>query len=778
MNFKHPEMSSTLNTNNVFRSGAYRITLLTSRILRIEHDPSQTFVNAPSLRVIHRFTENVPHTLTFEGQDAVLHTQHLKIEVASHAPLYVGSLRITVKENNRVWRYGETERENLKGTARTLDQVNGELKLNDGYLSKDGFVVVDDSKTMLFTEDGWIQEREVEEVDLLFIAAGNDYKGIHSDLVKFMGHVPKFPRYVLGNWWSKYWNYSDQELLETVDRFSSMHIPLSVCIVDMDWHLTEIPTKDYWYGWTGYTVNPEYFPDLEGFIAQLHRRNIKTSLNLHPALGVRPHEGKYEEFAKRMGIDPLSQEVIPFRIEDKDFTQAYFEVLHHPFEKQGVDFWWIDWQQGTKTSLEGIDPLWMLNHYHALDSGRDRRKRPFTFSRWTQLGGHRYPIGFSGDTVSTWKSLAFQPYFTATAANVNFSWWSHDIGGHYKGLEEPELFMRWVQFGCFSPILRLHSSKNEMAIREPWNFSQPYRDSIVQAMQLRTSLLPYLYTGLHRNSIEGTPFLVPSYYEYPNDPLAYAAQDQYFFGENLLVAPVITPIVHETGRAYTKVYLPEGEWIHWYSGKILSGNHTITELSDVSEVPVYAKAGSILPLVNLEKEKDATQNPSSLLIRIFMGKPCGFVMVEDDNESQDYLHGDVFKTRFILQEDRFIIEPDQQAKDYIPTKREYILEFVGYEVKGEFESIQRNVSTFITLPYDFSTSKREVLIRESLPMDQTKLVRDQLKRLLTACKAQISIKGEILRAFDRNPSSLDDVLVKHRKQKRLVQAVKHLIDQT
>src|SRR5690606_29482521 len=120
--------------------------------------------------------------------------------------------------------------------------------------------------------------------------------------------------------------------------------------------------------------------------------------------------------------------------------------------------------------------------------------RTFIFSRWGGLGNHRYPIGFSGDTHVTWRSLAYQPYFTATAANVGYGWWSHDIGGHTFGIEEPELYLRWVQYGVFSPIFRLHSTKNHFHERLPWKYDAEIGRLASDMLRLRHQLIPYLYS--------------------------------------------------------------------------------------------------------------------------------------------------------------------------------------------------------------------------------------------------------------------------------------------
>ena len=153
-------------------------------------------------------------------------------------------------------------------------------------------------------------------------------------------------------------------------------------------------------------------------------------------------------------------------------------------QKELISGGWIG-SKGNPNTLPGLNLLWWINHLHFYDLGRENIKRPFVFSRWGGLGNHRYPIGFSGDTVVTWESLAFQPYFTATAANVGYGWWSHDIGGHMEGIEDAELFARWVQFGVFSPIFRLHSTKNPYMKRRPWKYDAEIYQVSREAMQLR-----------------------------------------------------------------------------------------------------------------------------------------------------------------------------------------------------------------------------------------------------------------------------------------------------
>ncbi|MGB3715313.1 MAG: TIM-barrel domain-containing protein [Candidatus Promineifilaceae bacterium] len=238
------------------------------------------------------------------------------------------------------------------------------------------------------------------------------------------------PRWALGNWWSQYWPYAQDELISLMADLQAFEIPLSIFVVDMDWHLVDLGEGSD--GWTGYAWNHDLFPDPESFFSWMHGPGLKITLYLHSALGVRSHEEQYAEFAKRLGVNPDTGQDIRFDIASVDFAMAYLELLYHPYEEQGVDFWWVDWQQGEKSHMQDLDPLWILNHLRFHDLARNDRTRPMILSRWGGLGSHRYPVGFSGDSHVTWESLAFQPSVTATAANVGYGCWSHDLGGHMR----------------------------------------------------------------------------------------------------------------------------------------------------------------------------------------------------------------------------------------------------------------------------------------------------------------------------------------------------------
>ncbi len=675
--------SPQANPNAVVHAPRVRFTILTSRLIRMEYDCTEHFEDRPSQMAWYRDFPVPEYTTKQSSSELKIETCDLTIRYVSDPPNFSSrSLSIYLKQLHRCWRFGDQDPDNLGGTARTLDLTNGCANLEKGLISRSGWALVDDSNTPVFDETCWIQSRHSsEKLDLYFFGYGIDYKACLRDYTRLSGSVPLLPRFALGNWWSRYWAYSQQELLDLMQQFLSHRIPLSVCIVDMDWHLVDLgPETDPFAGWTGYTWNRDLFPDPDGFIEALHRLGLKTALNLHPADGVRRHEDMYEEMAREMKIDPAAGEPISFELDDPRFALSYFKYLHHPQEKRGVDFWWIDWQQGTESGTAGLDPLWWLNHLHFLDSGRQPEKRPFIFSRWGGLGNHRYPIGFSGDTYATWSSLEFQPYFTSTAANVGYGWWSHDIGGHNFGDDSAELYLRWVQFGVFSPAMRLHSTKNPYAERRPWAFDKKTLRIIRRDMQRRHHLIPYLYSQSWTHHKEGIAPIRPMYYDYPDRAEAYVCPQQYIFGDGVIAAPYTRPLDPDTNQSRQVIWFPPGDWFDLFSGDRYAGNRWNTVYGSLEDIPVFCRDGMILPL-NGKNDVNGVDNPHHLEWRIFAGHLGEFHLYEDDGLSQDWKNGKYCITSVRQVYDRsawnLILSPSEGNTELIPQVRSHTIRVAG-----------------------------------------------------------------------------------------------------
>jgi alpha-glucosidase (family GH31 glycosyl hydrolase) len=611
---------------SVLEGDRWRITVLTDGLLRLEWSDDGIFEDRASSFALHR--EFDPPEFSVIDRKGTLDVStgrfHLHYDGREFS---ANGLTVTTPAGGR-WRFGQPTG-NLGGTARTLDDADGRIPFDDGVAARGGIAVIDDSASFLFDAEGWTVPRAPGGRDLYVFAYGRDYPAAVHALYELSGHPPVLPRWALGNWWSRYHPYTADEYLGLFDRFDAEGLPFSVAVIDMDWHRVDSVPPQYGTGWTGYSWERSLIPDPPAFLEELHRRSLRTTLNLHPADGVRPFEDAYPQMARAVGVDPESHQTIPFDPADRAFLDAYFRVLHHPLEDQGVDFWWIDWQQGTTSSVPGIDPLWLLNHFHFLDSGREGR-RPMVFSRYAGPGSHRYGVGFSGDSVVSWASLAFQPEFTATAANIGYSWWSHDIGGHTRGTRDDELATRWLQLGVFSPILRLHSANNPFIRKEPWEFPLEPRQAMGEALRFRHRLLPYLHTMNHR-AAAGFPLVRPMYHLAPEHDEAYSVPNQFAFGSQLIVAPVTSPRDRVSRLSATTAWLPPGTWTDVFTGTVYDGDRWAELHRGLDSVPALLRGGGILPLGG-PNEMDATRNPDDLELLVAPSDSGDLTLVEDDGQ--------------------------------------------------------------------------------------------------------------------------------------------------
>lgn len=649
-----------------------RITVLTPQLIRVETSKDGVFCDKATQIVWYRnFT--CPFEKSEDDRSITIKTE----AVSFHFNKRRGKVDYVILNKDKI---PAGNRDNLKGTARTLDMSIGKVPLEDGVVGRRGVaVMLDDS--LVLDEKGMPCPRNPQK-DLYIFASKEPVEAVKS-FFAITGKPPLVPRFALGNWWSRYHKYTAEEYLSLMDKFAAEDIPFTVATIDMDWHWVDV-AKEFGYktsgekiwagkpGWTGYSWNTKLFPDYKAFLSSLHERGLRTTVNLHPASGVRWFETAYEKMCEAMGYDPREKKRIPFDFTDERFIEAYFEILHEPYEDDGVDFWWIDWQQGKNTELEGLDPLWALNHFHTLNGSRGNKK-PLILSRYSGLGSHRYPLGFSGDTVVLWRVLDFQIYFTANAANAGYTFWSHDIGGHTFGKQKnDELYLRWIQFGVFSPIMRLHSTSLALS-KEPWNHPTVQKTA-VEFLKLRHRLIPYLYTMAHRTAVDGRALIEPLYYVNPDCSDAYKYKNVYYFGTELIAAPVSRSASKRTGLAKTEIWLPEGNYTDIFTGeRLMGGRHTV--YSSLDNVPVYAKEGAIVPLS--ADQGNAAGNPSALELLAYSGN--GTFTLYEDADDLDYQNGNFVTTKFeIRKEDggtKFVVHPAEGRLELIPAARKLIVNF-------------------------------------------------------------------------------------------------------
>lgn len=650
--------SSLFSQNNpqanpaaIVTSGNMRFTVLTSELIRIEYSAQKKFEDRASFVVINR---NLPVPVFTKREEngylyIITDKLELRYKIDEH-PINNDrcepNLQITMRVNGEevFWYPGKKDPYNLKGTTRTLDMAEGDVRswLEDGLLSRSGWAVIDEkaprkdgSLSLMF--DGsegveWVVQREdPNSLDWYFLGYGHDYKRTLGDFTKIAGKMPLPPLYVFGYWYSKYERYSEQDMRDIVNEIKTNDIPMDVLVIDMDWHRNGKTGSTANTEWTGWSWNKELFPDPQGFIAWLHSQNLNTTLNLHPADGIFPREDNYANLAADLGV--TNGQTIPWNIENKKFYEAFFKNILRPHENIGVDFWWLDWQQWMIAKNEpNLGNTFWLNHVFFNDKKLQSTNRPFIFHRWGGLGNHRYPIGFSGDTHATFPSLAFQPYFTATASNVGYGYWSHDIGGHDQaGDNDAELYLRWIQYGVFSPILRTHATAASHIERRIWMF--PNFTQMRDAIQLRYKLIPYIYTYARHSYDTGVGICRPMYYDYPELEEAYHYEGQYMFGDNILVAP-ITESDNGTNSIDKTIWLPEGKWYEVATGEVLEGNQVITHKFTQDQIPYYYSEGAIIPLY--PKISHLKERPDTLILQFAPGSAGEFNYYEDEGNSTNY----------------------------------------------------------------------------------------------------------------------------------------------
>ena len=642
----------------VVTSGNARFTVLTPQLIRMEWSADGQFEDRATLTFVNRETP-VPEFKVRESRSKLtITTPALTLTYLKNGKFSDKNLKAVFTLNGKevVWTPGMENPQNLLGTTRTLDGADGsKLKepMEQGILSRAGWSLIDDSQRHVLTPDGseweeWVEARpEGDRQDLYLFAYGHDYKQALADYALVAGRAPMPPKYTLGYWWSRYWQYSDNEFVDLVNKLKSMDVPIDVLIVDMDWHETwglrksNSPKDEYGQriGWTGYTWQKELFPSPANFLKWTENEELKVALNLHPASGIQPYEAVYDDFTKEYGWSEKGKSV-PFKIDERKWADAYFKTVLEPMERNGVDFWWLDWQQWKESKYTpGLSNTFWLNHTFFNHAERQNPGlRPFIYHRWGGLGSHRYPLAFSGDTYATWPMLAYLPYFTATASNVNYGWWGHDIGGHMfhktQKATDPELYTRWLQYGVFTPIFKTHSTKDPRIERCIWCFPD-HMFLMRDAIRLRYTLAPYIYNAARENYDTGVGMCRPMYYDYPESDKAYETPEQFMFGNDILATTITQPVDSITGLAPRTIWFPEGAWFDCATGSMYEGGRTEELHYTLAENPHYAKAGSIIPM-NPATVKNLQQPCDTLVLTFIPGGDGQLRHYEDDGMSQQY----------------------------------------------------------------------------------------------------------------------------------------------
>ena len=455
--------------------------------------------------------------------------------------------------------------------------------------------------------------------------------------------------------------------------------------------------------------------------------------------------GKYD-------VKSSSGKTIPWYLDYTDFTNAFFSTIIREHESEGVDFWWLDWQQHlTSPYTNGMGQTFWCNHVFFNDMAKNRPEhRPLIFHRWGGLGSHRYQIGFSGDACINFPTLAFQPYFTATASNVGYGYWGHDLGGHAvtdeKIVNDPELVLRWLQYGVFSPIFRTHATNDPRIERQIWKF--PNFPDMREAVNLRYALFPYIYTMARRTYETGISICHPLYYEYPDVEEAYKYEDEYFFGDDIIVAPIVEAA--KDGVSTKTIWFPEGNWWSAATNELIEGPCTMTMKFSATDIPYFFRQGSIVPL-NPASVKNVTEHPEHLILNVIAGKDGNASLYEDDGDNPDY--ATVYASTAFSQlkngnKTTLTISPREGSADGLPASKSYTVKAyntnaplsvkVNGEATTEFSYDSENRCTTVEVPLTPCSSGASVEIEEAtaglndLSIAKTRVFYDRSSDTLTA----------------------------------------------
>ena len=653
------------NLDATVTSGNARFTVLTPEMVRIEYSDKALFEDRATFAIINRNLD-VPVFEKLEDSEYIyINTDKLSLKYRKGSdpvthPASARNLSVTINHNGRevLWYPGKPDPLNLKGTCRTLDSSNGDNKrseLENGLISRSGWSVIDDSWTTGRPDgsrsfalqpaeeigfDWWAERNDTNALDIYFLGYGSNYKKALADFTKIAGKIPLPPAFVFGYWYSKYASYTSDDYRNIMADLAKNDIPCDVMILDMDWHWNgDQNDSNGRGGWTGWSWNTKLIPDPKGLLDDIHSKNFKIGLNLHPADGITQSESP--EYFAQMNASLNGKygdsNNIPWMLDNTDFTKSFTSTILRDHESEGVDFWWLDWQQHlTSPYTNGLGETFWCNHVFFNDMVKNRPDvRPVIFHRWGGLGSHRYQIGFSGDALINFPTLAFQPYFTATASNVGYGSWGHDLGGHAwtdeMNANNPDLVLRWLQFGVFTPIFRTHATKDSRIERQIWKFSN--FPTMLEAVKLRYALFPYIYTMAREAYDTGISICRPLYYDYPDGEEAYTYEGEYMFGNDILVAPITE--ASSNGLSTKEIWFPEGNWWSASTNELIEGPCVRTMSFTQEQIPYFFKQGAMIPF-NPDVVKNVTERPDGLIINVVAGADGESSIYEDDGNNSDY----------------------------------------------------------------------------------------------------------------------------------------------
>ena len=775
--------SAKCDEKSIAKGANYRISVITERIIRLEFSPSGQFNDRPTQLIKKRNITTPEFSIRQDANILEITSKYFSLTYIKGQP-FIGSkvdpmrnLKITLlsKERDRCkdWYVGHPEVRNMYGNIVSVDS-NVPLYLQKGLYSLDGFASIDDSLSKIIMEDGTLANPLPNYFDMYVLFYDRDFRQVLFDYFKMTGAPSLIPRYALGNWWSRNTIYDSESSFELIRNFERKQIPISVMLYDHDWHFRNI--GDYKDVKSGFTFNPELFPKPQEVINAFHKRGIRVGLCINPLDGIYPYEQYYPQ--AREFLQSQAGTIIQFDPFNPKLLDVLFKMFLHPLEALGVDFFWND------SNDSDVRKLWALNHYLFLDSGRDKNKRALILARSGLTAPHRYPILYGGSSEISWSKLKELPFLYLNAANIGVSWWSHDVGGNHGGIEDGELYLRYVQLSTFGPILRFHGARGRYYKKEPWLWDPKTQSVAADYLRLRHRLIPYLYTEAYNYTKSGTPIIQPFYYNYMwvyDDDLY---RNQYYLGSQLLVCPILEPKDRVMNRTIHRFFVPDGTWYDFVTGKKFPGNKKYVSFFKEDDYPVFAHSGSIIPFSN-RSDYNNIGLPIDLEIQIFPGASNTYTLYEDDGITSMYKDGYYLKTsidyNYLRNNYTVIIRSIDGKSGIVPERRNYKMVFRNTKqaenVTIYFNSDKLNSTNYVD-GNDFIVEVRNVPTMgqltinckgKDIEIDAVRLINDDFDSILMDLMIDTYLKEEIASIiFDEElPISKKRILLRKLRKKGL-----------
>lgn len=440
--------------------------------------------------------------------------------------------------------------------------------------------------------------------------------------VKLTGKPKLPPRWAFGYLQSQ-WGWEDSTYIANVaTKFRTHKLPVDAFIYDFEWYTT-MPDysvkKEGKADFTDFTFNPKLFPHPAKQIAELKSQGIKFIGIRKPRLG---NTALLDTARQNRWLSSPNTDSRDLNYSNPGL-QKWYQAKNEPLIKAGVDAWWNDEGESYYTCYY----WWNKTQYDQLAQVRPNY-RHFTINRAFSPGDQRFGYStWSGDISSSWEAFAEVPKDLLNFSLAGMYYGACDIGG-FKGTPAKETLVRWFQAGVFFPVMRAHNDLGTTA-RFPFLWGEDGEAAMRKALNLRYQLLPYIYSLGHEAYNTGAPIMRPLLMEFPADMAVRNTTDEWLLGKGLLAAPLLT----EGGKR--SIYLPKDTWYDYYSGQVIEGPKTISVSKALDEIPVYVRAGTILPVGPVIQYSEETP-AAPLEIHIYPGKNGSFKMIEDDGVSYNY----------------------------------------------------------------------------------------------------------------------------------------------